>query len=115
MCAKMSQLHAELSEQAFELGFGSIEEAEANGYTIDYEKSRLLHPYKLVKEQNTDDEQEKAHEAQLLERDEIVEELTTLRDDAADLAMGTGIHTDEWSKVALLADKVANYIKKEVK
>ena len=34
--SKMSQLHAELTEQASELGFSSIEEAEANGYHIDY-------------------------------------------------------------------------------
>lgn len=35
--SKMSQLHAELSEQASELGFESIEEAEANGYHIAYD------------------------------------------------------------------------------
>lgn len=32
--SKMSQLHAELSEQASELGFESIEQAEANGYIV---------------------------------------------------------------------------------
>lgn len=32
----MSQLHAELEEQAAELGFESIEQAEAKGYHIDY-------------------------------------------------------------------------------
>lgn len=36
MCAKMSQLHAELTEQAAELGFESIEQAEVNGYKVDY-------------------------------------------------------------------------------
>lgn len=40
--SKMSQLHAELSEQASELGFRSIEEAEANGYGIDYDKGVLV-------------------------------------------------------------------------
>lgn len=40
--SKMSQLHAELSEQASELGFRSIEEAEANGYEIDYDKRVLV-------------------------------------------------------------------------
>lgn len=99
----MSQLHAELSEQASELGFESLGEAEQAGYGVDWENAKLLPP------------EEAAHQAQLAERDKIVEELITLRDDAADLAMGTGTHTDEWSNVALLADKVANYIKQEVK
>lgn len=34
--SKLSQLHAELSEQAAELGFESVEQAEAHGYTIKY-------------------------------------------------------------------------------
>ena len=42
MCAKMSQLHAELTEQAAQLGFQSIEEAEANGFKVDYEKQELV-------------------------------------------------------------------------
>lgn len=42
MCAKMSQLHAELTEQAAHLGFQSIEEAEANGFKVDYEKQELV-------------------------------------------------------------------------
>lgn len=37
MCAKMSQLHAELTEKAAELGFESIEEAEANGYLVKFD------------------------------------------------------------------------------
>lgn len=101
--SKMSQLHAELSEQAYDLGYVSLEAAEAHGCEVDWENQKLIPP------------EEAAHNSILRERDEIVEELTALRDDAADLAMGTGTHTDEWSKVALLADKVADYIKKEVK
>ena len=101
--SKMSQLHAELSEQAYDLGYESLGEAEQMGCEVDWENQKLIPP------------EEAAHNAQLAERDKIVEELTILRDDAADLAMGTGTHTDEWSKVALLADKVANYIKKEIK
>lgn len=109
--SKMSWLHAELSEQAHELGFESLDVALGMGYTVDYTEGRL------VKHECCDvaRELEAAHQAQLSERDKIVEELTTLRDDAADLAMGTGTHTDEWSKVALLADKVANYIKENIK
>lgn len=101
--SKMSQLHAELSSQAYDMGYESLGEAEQMGCEVDWENQKLIPP------------EEAAHNAQLAERDKIVEELTTLRDDAADLAMGTGTHTDEWSKVALLADKVADYIKKEVK
>lgn len=40
--SKMSQLHAELSEQASQLGFHSIEEAEINGYEVDYENATLV-------------------------------------------------------------------------
>lgn len=101
--SKMSQLHAELSSQAYDMGYESLGEAEQMGCEVDWENHKLIPP------------EEAAHRAQLAERDKIVEELNTLRDDAADLAMGTGTHTDEWSKVALLADKVANYIKQEVK
>ena len=101
--SKMSELHRELSEQAYDMGYQSLGEAEQMGCEVDWENQRLIPP------------EEAAHNAQSSERDKIVEELIILRDDAADLAMGTGTHTDEWSKVALLADKVADYIKKEVK
>lgn len=101
--SKMSELHRELSEQAYDMGYESLGEAEQMGCEVDWENQKLIPP------------EEAAHEAQLSERDKIVEELTILRDDAADLAMGTGTYTDEWSKVALLADRVADYIKKEVK
>ena len=40
--SKMSQLHAELTEQATQLGFHSIEEAEINGFKVDYEKQELV-------------------------------------------------------------------------
>lgn len=61
--SKMSQLHAELSEQASQLGFQSIEDAEANGYGIDYEKGVLV------------DGRELAHEEWLKERDEVIRDL----------------------------------------
>lgn len=38
----MSQLYAELTEQAAQLGFHSVEEAEINGYKVDYEKQELV-------------------------------------------------------------------------
>jgi DNA-binding Lrp family transcriptional regulator len=40
--SKMSQLHAELSEQAAELGFESIGEAEQAGYGVDWKNHRLI-------------------------------------------------------------------------
>lgn len=60
---KMSQLHAELSEQASSLGYQSIEEAEANGYEIDYTRGALV------------DGRELAHEEWLKERDEVIRDL----------------------------------------
>lgn len=101
--SKMSELHRELSEQAYDMGYESLDEAEQKGCEVDWDNQRLIPP------------EEAAHNAQLAERDKIVEELIALRDDAADLAMGYGTHTDEWSKVALLADKVVNFIKQEIK
>ena len=38
----MSQLYAELTEQAAQLGFHSVEEAEINGFKVDYEKQELV-------------------------------------------------------------------------
>lgn len=79
----MSQLHAELSEQAYELGFESLEEALANGYKVDYEKGKLVRrglgyseaiEY-LVKEQD------KAHEAWLKERDRVLDNLAQIRNE----------------------------------
>lgn len=71
--SKMGELHAELSEQANELGFESLDEALANGYEVDYEEKQLVNPYVLV-----DKAQEEAHEAWLKERDEVLGGLTNL-------------------------------------
>ena len=72
----MSQLHAELTEQAYELGFENLEEALANGYEVDYEECRLLHPYVL-----TNKEHEKAHEVWLEEKNKLVRNAEELLDD----------------------------------
>lgn len=64
--SKMSQLHAELTEQAYELGFESIGEAEQAGYGVDWENHKLI---------KIEDEQDKAHEAWLKERGELLERL----------------------------------------
>ena len=71
--SKMSQLHAELTEQAIELGFESLEEAEANGYEVDYEERELVNPYVLSNKAH-----EEAHEAWLAEREEVITELENL-------------------------------------
>lgn len=70
--SKMSEIAMELDDQAIELGFDSYEEAIAKGYEVDYEEGKLVNPYVL------DREQEKAHEAWLKERDEVLAELNSL-------------------------------------
>lgn len=70
--SKMSQLHAELSEQAYELGFESIGEAEQAGYGVDWENAKLV---------KLEDEQEKAHKAWLEEKEEILRRLQNLYDE----------------------------------
>lgn len=62
----MSQLHAELSEQAAELGYESLGEAEQMGCEVDWENQKLIPP------------EEAAHNSILRERDEIIEDLKKL-------------------------------------
>lgn len=66
--SKMSQLHAELSEQAYELGYESLEEAEANGLKVQYNSdgTATLVPFL------TDKEQEQAEQAR---RDEMLDKI----------------------------------------
>lgn len=64
--SKISQLHAELTEQAAELGFESIGEAEQAGYGVDWQNARLI---------KVEDEQEKAHEAWLEEKQQVLNDL----------------------------------------
>lgn len=72
--SKMSQIHAELCEQAYELGFESIEQAEANGYHIDYNGDGWKLKLDVAKAQ------EQAHEAWLKEKGEVLEELGRLHE-----------------------------------
>lgn len=58
--SKISQLHAELTEQAYDLGFESIEDAERNGYEVDYVNSKLV------------DGREQAHKAWLKEKEDLL-------------------------------------------
>ena len=59
----MSQLHAELSEQAYALGYESLGEAEQMGCEVDWEKARLIPP------------EESAHEGLMKEKAELLEDL----------------------------------------
>lgn len=70
--SKMSQLHAELSQQAYELGFESIGEAEQAGYGVDWDNAKLI---------KVENEQEQAHQAWLKERDILCHELEMLVSD----------------------------------
>lgn len=74
--SKMSQLHAELSEQASELGFESIEQAEANGYIvkIDMNGNGWLEP-------DVDKAYKEKHKMWLKERNIIIDELEMLMND----------------------------------
>lgn len=67
--SKMSQLHAELTEQAADLGFESISEAEANGYHIAYEKNGVKLKIDMAKAH------EKAHEEWLRQKASLVNRL----------------------------------------
>lgn len=64
--SKMSELHRELSEQAYDMGYQSLGEAEQMGCEVDWENAKLLPP------------EEAAHRAILQERDEIVKDLENL-------------------------------------
>lgn len=70
--SKLSQLHAELSEQAYELGFESLGEAEQAGYGVDWKNAKLI---------KVEDEQDKAHKAWLEEKEKILRRLKNLYDE----------------------------------
>ena len=79
--SKMSQLHAELTEQAAELGFENVEEALDNGYDVDYDNYKIV-GHKLDFSETVKyltKEQEKAHEAWLKEKACSLEGLEDLR------------------------------------
>lgn len=77
--SKMSQLHAELTQQAAELGFMSIEEAEANGYHIDYTSKGWKLKLDMAKAH------EEAHKAWLEEKEKVLEEQEELHDHLMEL------------------------------
>lgn len=65
----MSQLHAMLTEQAYELGYKSLEEALNDGWVVDYETQIL------TRKEYEKDEQEEAHKAWLKEKEECIRKL----------------------------------------
>ena len=67
--SKMSMIHAELMEQCARLGFQDLGEAEQAGYGVDWQNAKLI---------KIEDEQDKAHEAWLKERDEVLEGLNEM-------------------------------------
>lgn len=66
--SKMSQLNAELSEQAYELGYLTLDQALADGYEVDYRNNKLVRV----------DGREQAHEEWLKEKEEILKGLHDL-------------------------------------
>lgn len=73
--SKMSQLHAELMGQASELGFESLEEAEANGYKVDYtSKGWVLRP-------DVNRAYEERYEEWEKEKQQVLDELTDVIND----------------------------------
>lgn len=70
--SKMSQLHAELEEQAYEKGYESLDEALNDGATIVGETLVTRDDLPSKKEV---DERKQAHEAWLKERDEVIKGL----------------------------------------
>lgn len=86
--SKMSEIAMELDDHAVELGFESYEEAIAKGYEVDYEERKLVNPYVLDDKstwckrlESYDEEQEKAHEAWLKEREGVLADLRELLND----------------------------------
>ena len=79
--SKMGQLHAELSEQAAELGFETVQDALNSGYTVDYDKGKLV-KHSLGYSETVEylaEEQEKAHKEWLKEQDDILDDLEHLK------------------------------------
>lgn len=68
----MSQLHAELEQQAYEKGYESLDEALNDGATIIGET--LVTKDDLPSKKSVDERQQ-AHEAWLKERDEVIKGL----------------------------------------
>lgn len=68
--SRMSQLHAELSQQAYDMGYESLDDALNDGWGVDYDNQ------KLVKDkESTIQELVKAHAAWEKEKEDILKRL----------------------------------------
>lgn len=79
-----------LQEQAEELGFETIEQAIDAGYEVEY---HTYGDHKLVKPK---DEQEKAHEAWLEEREEVFDMIDNMEKDIVDSVDRSEGHPRYW-------------------
>lgn len=96
--SKMSQLYAELSEQASELGFESISEAEERGYGVDWENGKLLDP------------ETAAHEALICNRNNLVKSLEHYSRYSYEMCCASDI-----KDMAYLMQRTAKFLKENVK
>lgn len=69
--SKMSQLQMELNEQAVELGFDNLEQAQEVGYQVDYRTGKLVLP--------VDEQLDQAHKEWLNERGVLLKDLENLK------------------------------------
>lgn len=73
--SKMSKIAMELDEHAVELGFADHLEAMANGYDWGIGEDGIAFLFKV------EDEQQKAHEAWLKEKEEVLTDLKAIHRD----------------------------------
>ena len=94
--SKMSQLHAELSEQAADLGYESLGEAEQMGCEVDWENRKLIPP------------EEAAHNSIMEEKEEILS-------DIASIVRAIQNHQKMGASYVKKLEKITDFIIKEVK
>lgn len=98
--SKMSQLHAELSEQAASLGYETLEQALNDGYVVNYENGKLIENgmgYSDTVEYLVNEHQ-KAHAEWLKEKAEVLTELAKLYDRLIELGYD-GLADDVWHAI----------------
>ena len=64
--SKMSQLHAMLTEQAYDLGYESLDQALNDGWEVNYDEQVLVKQVDIL---------EQAHQDWLEEREEVIKSL----------------------------------------
>ena len=95
--SKMSQLHAELTSQAYELGYTTLEDAFNDGWEVDYDQLRLR---KVV------DIQEEAHRAWLKERSELMKDADNLLSDTENY------EPTAYDELRIMVNRLLEFIKK---